>query len=263
MEWRDDGLILSVRRHGETAAIVSLLTRDHGRHAGLVRGGQSRRRQGLLQPGNLVAAQWRARLAEHLGTFALEPKRDFAAGMLDDPWRLKALAAVTALLESALAEQDPQPAVFEASLALVGVLAGGGGTSAESPVESGAFRAGAPPAWLTAYVRWELDLLRELGFGLDLGSCAATGTQDDLVYVSPRSGRAVSAAAGEPWRDRLLALPAFLADPRAEPASLADICAGLRLTGYFLERHQFAQQAGARGPKSPAARDRLLAALLG
>ncbi|MFM2129995.1 MAG: putative repair protein RecO [Pseudomonadota bacterium] len=246
MEWHDDGLILSVRKHGETAAIVSLLTREHGRHLGLVRGGQSRRRQGLLQPGNLVAAGWRARLPEHLGTLTLESRRELAASVMEDGGRLRALAAMTALLEAALAEQEPQPSVFAASVALAEHLAAGEGA-----------QPGGPPSWLAAYVRWELALLRELGFGLDLDSCAATGVRENLVYVSPRSGRAVSAEAGEPWRDRLLALPAFLCDAARAPGDVAEILAGLRLTGHFLERHHFA----AHGGHTPAARERLLAAL--
>lgn len=245
MEWHDDAIILSVRKHGETAAIVSLLTRDHGRHLGLVRGGQSRRRQGLLQPGNLVAAGWRARLPEHLGTLTLEPKRDLAAGVLDDSGRLKALAAMTSLLEATLAEQEPQPTVYAASLAMLENLSDPG--EAASPV----------PRWLAAYVRWELGLLRELGFGLDLDTCAATGSRENLVYVSPRSGRAVSAEAGEPWRDRLLPLPGFLLDDSLPPLAMFDIVAGLRLTGHFFDRHHFAQHSG----RLPSARDRLVAAL--
>lgn len=245
MEWHDDAIILSVRKHGETAAIVSLLTRDHGRHLGLVRGGQSRRRQGLLQPGNLVAAGWRARLPEHLGTLTLEPKRDLAAGVLDDSGRLKALAAMTSLLEATLAEQEPQPTVYAASLAMLENLSDSG--EAASPV----------PRWLAAYVRWELGLLRELGFGLDLDTCAATGSRENLVYVSPRSGRAVSAEAGEPWRDRLLPLPGFLLDDSLPPLAMFDIVAGLRLTGHFFDRHHFAQHSG----RLPSARDRLVAAL--
>jgi DNA repair protein RecO (recombination protein O) len=245
MEWHDDAIILSVRKHGETAAIVSLLTRDHGRHLGLVRGGQSRRRQGLLQPGNLVAAGWRARLPEHLGTLTLEPKRDLAAGVLDDSGRLKALAAMTSLLEATLAEQEPQPTVYAASLAMLENLSDSG--EAASPV----------PRWLAAYVRWELGLLRELGFGLDLDTCAATGSRENLVYVSPRSGRAVSAEAGEPWRDRLLPLPGFLLDDSLPPLAMLDIVAGLRLTGHFFDRHHFAQHSG----RLPSARDRLVAAL--
>jgi DNA repair protein RecO (recombination protein O) len=249
MEWTDEGIILSVRKHGETAAIVSLLTRERGRHLGLVRGGQSRRRQGLLQAGNLVAATWRARLPEHLGTLSLEPRRDLAAGALDDPWRLMALAAMTSLLEVTLAEQDPHAAVYRDSLKLAERLA----AAETAPVAHDR----APPDWLTAYVRWELGLLRELGFGLDLGTCAATGTRENLIFVSPRSGRAVSAAAGEPWRDRLLALPPFLAEDGAAPADTGEILRGLRLTGHFLERHHFAVHPG----KTPAARGRLVEAL--
>lgn len=246
MEWHDEGIILGVRKHGETAAIVSLLTREHGRHLGLVRGGQSRRRQGLLQPGNLVSAGWRARLAEHLGTFTLETGRDFAADVLDDGLRLKALSALTALLESTLAEQDPQPQIYAVSLEMIERLAAAA-VGAEA----------ARLAWLGDYVRWEVDLLRGIGFGLDLGSCAATGGTEDLVYVSPRSGRAVSAAAGAPWREKLLDLPGFISDPDAVPGSLTDIAAGLRLTGHFLKRHQFV----AESQRGPAARDRLVAAL--
>ncbi len=246
MEWHDQGLILGVRRHGETAAIVSLLTRERGRHAGLVRGGQSRRRQGLLQPGNLVSATWRARLPEHLGTFALEPGRDFAALVMEDAGRLRALTAMAALLEGALAEQDPHAEVFADSLALVERLA--------TPEDERA----AVPGWLVAYVRWELDFLRALGFGLDLGSCAATGSTEELIYVSPRSGRAVSAAAGEPYRDRLLRLPGFLRGDDLAPAGSDDILAGLRLTGHFFERHHYAAHAG----RLPAARVRLVESLI-
>lgn len=247
MEWQDRGLILAVRKHGESAAIVSLLTESQGRHLGLVRGGQSRRRQGLLQPGNLVAATWRARLAEHLGTFTLEAGRDYAAAVLDDPRRLATLSAMTALLEGTLAERDPQPAIFAATERFVERL-----TAASEPTPGGA-----PPGWLGDYVRWELALLRSLGFGLDLSSCAATGTREGLVYVSPRSGRAVSAAAGAPYSDRLLPLPPFLADETGAARDLAEIADGLRLTGYFLERHHFAHDT--RRP--PAARERLLATL--
>lgn len=246
MEWHDDAIILSVRKHGETAAIVSLLTPAHGRHLGLMRGGQSRRRQGLLQPGNLVTATWRARLPEHLGTVTLEPARDYAARVLDDGLRLKALTALTALLESTLAERDPQPAIYAASLGMIARIAEpGGGDDTLS--------------WLGDYVRWELGLLRGLGFGLDLGSCAATGSTEELVYVSPRSGRAVSAAAGAPWRERLLELPGFLGRNGEAPAAMAEVVAGLRLTGHFLERHQFAAEAR----RAPAARERLISALLG
>ena len=173
MQWRDSGIVLAARRHGESALIVELLTRDNGRHAGLVRGGQTPRRRALLQPGNLVTATWRGRLAEHLGTFECELVEPHAARLLDDPDRLAALGAATALLAAALPEREPHPDVFTG---FVGLLSALDSTS----------------DWAQMYVLWECDLLASLGFGLDLGRCAATGSNQDLAYVSPRTGRAVS-----------------------------------------------------------------------
>lgn len=241
MEWRDQGLVLSARKHGETAVIASLLTPGQGRHVGLVRGGQSRRRQGLLQPGNLVDAVWRARLEEHLGTYTLEGIHDFSAAVLDDPLRLKGLAAALALLDAGLAEREPQGALFHETVNLLRTL------------ETGPDGA---DGWLVAYARWELKLLDCLGFGLDLSTCAATGTDDDLAYVSPRSGRAVSRDAGAPYRDRLLTLPEFLIDPGAEP-NREGIIAGLALTGFFLQGHHF----GGAGRRMPTARNRFVDAV--
>jgi DNA repair protein RecO (recombination protein O) len=232
MQWSDEGFVISVRRHGETSAIVNLLTRDHGRHVGLVRGGASSRQRGILQPGNLVAATWRARLEEHLGGYTIEPIRALAAGLLDRPGPLAALISVCALVEASLPEREEHPQLFEDMSSLMALL-----ESAD---------------WRTAYTRWELSLLAEVGFGLDLSACAATGVNDNLIYVSPKSGRAVSASAGEPYRDRLLPLPRFLvADAAAEPEDLA---AGLRLTGYFIERHILAPH----GRAMPDARARLV-----
>ncbi|MGQ0664753.1 MAG: DNA repair protein RecO [Pseudomonadota bacterium] len=224
MEWTDQGLVLARRRHGETAAIVSLLTRLHGRHLGLVRGGAGRRAGGLYEPGNLLAARWRARLDEHLGSYVCEPVEGFAARVLDDPLRLSALAAACALLEVTLAEREPHGALFKASLGLLRELAGA------APAETG---------WAAAYVRWECGLLADLGFGLDLERCAATGRTEGLAYVSPRSGRAVSANAGEAYAVRLLVLPAFLKPGAAAPDPL-QILHGLELTGHFLERRLWA-----------------------
>ena len=220
IEWSDNGFVLSVRPHGEAAALVQLLTRERGRHAGLVRGGQGRRLRGVLQTGNRVAATWRARLADHLGAYECELEASHAGRLMDDPDRLAALTAAAALSERALAEREPHPACYDGFLALVA--------------------AREDDHWAEAYVGWELALLRELGFGLELGSCAAGGDNDQLAYVSPRSGRAVSLAAGEPYRDRLLALPGFLVG-RGEGGP-AEVAQGLRLTGYFLERFVFAQQ---------------------
>lgn len=241
MEWRDQGLVLSTRKHGESAVIASVLSPSQGRHLGLIRGGQSRRRQGILQPGNLVDAVWRARLEAHLGNYTLEPLHDFAAQVLEDPLRLKGLASAMALLDASLAEREAHAAVFHDTIALLRTM--------ETPEEGPAM-----PPWTAAYVRWELKLLDCLGFGLDLTCCAATGAQDDLVYVSPRSGQAVCREAGAPYHEKLLPLPAFLLDDGADQPGEGDIAAGLRLTGYFLGRHHFA----AEGRAMPASRVRFV-----
>jgi DNA repair protein RecO (recombination protein O) len=233
MEWSDEGIVLATRALGESSVVLSLLTRAHGRHSGLVRGGGGRRTRGLLQPGNRLAVRWRARLADHLGTMSCEPGRVLTSAVMADRGRLAAVTAACAVAETALPEREPLPSAFESLAALI------------AAVETDA-------AWPAAYVRWELGLLTELGFGLDLGRCAVTGTTDDLIYVSPRSGRAVSATAGAPWKDRLLALPAFLVDAAA-PAGGAAVAAGLTLTGHFLLRHVYAEQ----GRALPAARVRL------
>lgn len=239
MEWSDQGIVLSSRAHGETAAVVTLLAREHGRHAGLVMGGRSSRQRGHTEPGSVVAARWRGRLAEHLGTYVLEPLRGFAAGLLDDPPRLAALTSACALVEAALPERQPHPALYDGLSALFEVLDGA-------------------PAWAEAYVRWEVGLLAELGFGLDLERCAVTGdvvagSNEYLAFVSPRTGRAVSVSAGEPYRDRLLPLPGFLIGRGVGGAE--EVAAGLRLTGHFLERHLL-------NAPLPPARERLAARLL-
>jgi DNA repair protein RecO (recombination protein O) len=236
MEWRDTGFVLAARRHGESALIVELLTAEHGRHAGLVRGGQSPRRRALLQPGNSLAASWRGRLPEHLGTLDCELVEANAARFLDDPDRLAALSAATSLLLTALPEREPHGDLYRSFAGLLASLDSG-------------------PFWAQSYVAWECDLLSGLGFGLDLGSCAATGATKDLAYVSPRSGRAVSRAAGLPYHDKLLPLPGFLwrEVPADQPASRQEIVAGLALTQYFLLHHLLAPHGG----KLPEARERL------
>lgn len=219
MQWSDEGIVLSARRHGESAAVVNLLTHEHGRHAGLARGGAGRRGRGLYQPGNRVAATWRARLAEHLGSYTCEALGGTAAALLDDPARLAGLAAACAVTEATLPEREPHPAAFAGLTALIEGLEG--------------------EVWAQAYVQWEVEMLRELGYGLDLSVCAATGSNDGLAYVSPKTGRAVSLSAGAPYRDRLLPLPGFLIGQNGGAVEDA-IAAGLRLTGYFLDRHVFA-----------------------
>lgn len=235
MNWSDEGVILSVRAHGETAAVVELMTRAHGRHLGLVHGGKSRRLRPVLQIGNHVDATWKARLADHLGHMSLELRRGYAAAVMDDAAGLAALSSLCAL-SRLLPERDPHPSLYEVTLFVLGYL-------------------DEPSVWPALMVRWEMALLDELGFGLDLATCAATGINDQLVYVSPKSGRAVSAAAGEPYRDRLLALPAFLTRAREAPVSAVDIAAGLALTGHFLE----ARVLSPRELEMPDARNRMAA----
>ncbi len=217
MEWSDEAIVLSARPHGESSAVVTLLTLEHGRHAGLVRGGQSPRTRAVYQAGNRVRAVWRARLADHLGSYACEPLASHAARLFDEPDRLTALSAAAAMSERALPEREPHPACYHGFLALLEALEG--------------------DYWAEAYVSWELALLKELGFGLDLSRCAAGGDNDRLAYVSPRSGRAVSLAAGEPYRERMLSLPGFLIGRGGGGAG--EVGEGLALTGFFLERHVF------------------------
>jgi len=217
MDFTDDAIVLSARRHGEANLVLSALTREHGRHLGLVKGGASRRQRPLLEIGNLLKVTWRARLEEQLGNFTVEPVGAVAAILLDDPLRLAALSAACAVADIVLPEREPHEDVYRATAALIDAIS-------------------AATDWPAAYVRWELALLASLGFGLDLSRCAATGATADLVYVSPKTGRAVSRAAGQGYHDRLLPLPLFLIDAAATPDT-ADLLAGLRLTGYFLDRH--------------------------
>jgi DNA repair protein RecO (recombination protein O) len=232
--WRDAGLILATRRHGEADLILDALTAEHGRVTGVVRGGGGRKRA-QLQPGASVTVEFRARLETHMGALRIAHGRDRAGAIMGDASALAALASAAAMLIAWLPEREPAPAVHAATEALADALAAGGG-------------------WPEAYVRWELGLLSALGFGLDLERCAATGATQDLVWVSPRTGRAVSAAAGAPYADRLLPLPRFL---RAGPGTGGDaeqIAQALRLTGHFLS----SRVAPAFGqPAPPPARARL------
>jgi DNA repair protein RecO (recombination protein O) len=215
MQWTDEGIVLSVRPHGETAAIAELLTREHGRHLGLVHGGRSRRLRPVLQPGNAVRAVWRARLPENLGVMTVEAETSYAAAAMSDRLALLGLSSAC-YLARLLPERDPHPEVYESLREIMAALL-------------------EPDVWPVLLVRWELALIGELGFGLDLSRCAASGARGSLRYVSPKSGRTVSAEAGAPYHDKLLPLPPFLAGDDAPPTR-ADICAGLRLTGYFLEK---------------------------
>jgi DNA repair protein RecO (recombination protein O) len=239
MEWTDEGIVIGVRRHGEASAILELLTRDHGRHLGLVRGGAGSRMRPILQPGNSLRAVWRARLDEHLGNYAVEGLRLRAAEFLGVSFAVYGVTHLCALARL-LPERDPHPDILDALEAMFD-------------------RMSDPRAIAAHAVRFELQLLTELGFGLDLSSCAATGQENDLAYVSPKSGRAVSREAGAPWRDKLLRLPSFVpADGVFEPPASGDIADGFALTGFFLTRNVLAP----RGIEFSPAREPFVAAVL-
>jgi DNA repair protein RecO (recombination protein O) len=236
MEWVDEGIILGVRRHGETSAIVELMTPAHGRHLGLVRGGISRRMKPYLQPGNSVHAIWRARLDEHLGNYTIEGTALRADRLMASAAASYAMQTLAALLRL-LPERDPHLALYDALCLIV------------DHVDE-------PSIAAPLLVRFELQLLAELGFGLDLGECAATGEGDELIYVSPKSGRAVSRAAGEPWKDQLLPLPGFL-NGNGTRADADEVTAGFALTEFFLVRRVYEP----RGLTLPDVRAAFLAAV--
>jgi DNA repair protein RecO (recombination protein O) len=236
MEWSDSAIVLSSRGHGENGVILELLTRDHGRHLGLVRGGTSRRVKPSLQPGNTLDVVWRGRLAEHLGSYTAELSRDRAGALMESRDALAGLNAFSAIAGAALPERQAYAPVFVAGEILLDAMTGSDATH-----------------WLPLFARWEAGLLEALGFGLDLSECAASGVTDDLAYVSPRSGRAVSRGGAGIYADRLFRLPPFLlgmndSDPSAEEALQA-----LRLTGYFLQERVLEPQ----GREMPQARIRL------
>lgn len=233
MQWTDEGIVIGARPHGETSVVLELLTRAHGRHLGLVRGGRSKRLQPTLQVGNEVMATWSARLDSHLGLYVVEPTRSRLAGLMAERAGLAGVAWLAALARL-LPERDPHEALFAGAQLVADAL--------PDVAIAGALM-----------VRFELQTLTELGFGLDLTECAATGSRDDLIYVSPKSGRAVSREAGAPYAERLFALPGFLLASR--DAGAEDVRAGFRLTGYFLDRDVF----GPRGLALPQARSDFIA----
>ncbi|MDF3853628.1 DNA repair protein RecO [Paracoccus sp. P2] len=233
MEWSGEASVMARQRHGESAAILTVLTQEAGLLRGLVPGGASARRAAMLQPGNRVSLRWRARLEDQLGTFAVEPARA-RPGLLAGADALAGVNAVTALLTFALPERDPHPRLAAATEALLDLMDAGGD-------------------WAEAYLRWEMRLLDELGFGLDLTRCAVTGSREGLAYVSPRSGRAVSAQAAGDWAPRLLPLPAMLGG-----RGNGGIEDALALTGHFLQARLAESHAG---KPLPPARARLVARL--
>jgi DNA repair protein RecO (recombination protein O) len=217
MEWNDDAIVLATRPYGETGVILEALTRNHGRHLGLVHGGGSRRMKSSLLAGNTLNVGWRARLSEHLGTFSVELRRERAGALLENRETLAGLNAFTDVARAVLPEREPHETVFAAAEILLDGMG-----------ECDFLH------WGALYVSWEAGLLDALGFGLDLRACVATGTTENLRYVSPKSGRAVSAEAGAPYHARLLRLPGFLLQSADVSVNAAEIGDGLRLTGYFL-----------------------------
>lgn len=238
MEWTESGFIIGTRRHGETSLIVEAFAREHGRHLGLVKGGRGTRWRGVLQPANRVRLTWRARLSEHLGHYAVEAEALRAGEIMAEPLALAALNSLNAMIRL-LPERDPHPPLYALYEAIVEALPNNGG-------------------WLGHLARFELMLLRDLGFGLDLESCAATGTHDELAYVSPKSGRAVSLSAGAPYKDKLFALPGFLRDETVMPDNVDDLIAAFRLTRFFRHRDVYAP----RGLTPPESDERMIRLLL-
>jgi len=237
MEWQDDGLIIGARKHGETSVILEVMTRAHGRHLGLVKGGRSKRMQPLLQPGNSVEVTWRARLEEHLGFYAVEATKLRAGDLMSKPAALHGLNLMTALLRL-LAERESHAGLYDRAMILIEDLK--------------------EPESAAGLVMFELAVLAGCGFGVDLTECAATGSREDLVYVSPKSSRAVSRVAGEPYKERLFRLPPFLRHGRANHISRDDLRDGFKLAGYFLTRNLFAP----RGLGLPDAHDAYVALLM-
>lgn len=234
MEWREEGVLIARRRHGENAAIIEVFTEGHGRHAGIVRGGAGRKLAPVLQPGTQVDVAWRARLEDHLGAFTVEPVASRAANLMGDRKTLAGLNALTAILSFALPEREAHAELYHRTLAVLDMM-------------------GESAFWPLAYVRWELFLLEELGFGLDLGRCAVTDRSDNLVFVSPKSGRAVSRVGAGEWAAKMLPLsPALIGEGEGAPDDIRD---ALLVTGHFLQ-HRVAASIGNR--PLPEARARLV-----
>lgn len=234
IEWRDQGALIAARPHGETSVIVEVLTEHHGRHAGVVRGGAGRKQVANLQPGTQLDVTWKARLDGHLGSFVVEPLRSRSALVMNDRFALAGLNAVCALLVATLPEREPHPKLYDRTIALFDLL-------------------GQSDIWSLAYLQWEMALLDELGFGLDLSACAATGVNEDLCFISPKSGRAVSRQGAGEWASRMLDLPPVLKGEG--DASGSEIAKALATTGYFIEHKVLAMLSG---KPVPPARIRLV-----
>lgn len=222
MDWTDEGIVLAVKSHGETSVLLDVFTKEHGRHLGMVRGGRSRKLRPFLQAGNIVSLSWRARLDDHLGAFTVELVEPVAAGLFDYPLELAALGSLCTSL-CLLAERDPHQGLYNGAKVLLSHLT-------ERDI------------WPGLMVRFELEILSELGFRLDLSECAASGVREDLIYVSPKSGRAVSRESGEPYKEKLLDLPGFLCGDMSREVDHRELLNGFALSGYFFEKHLYEKQ---------------------
>ncbi len=242
MEWQDEGIVLSASRLGEHDALLEIMTKNHGRARGFIKGGMGRRNKANLQAGNYLSVSWRSRIETNLGRFTVELIHSPLGLMMGEGAKLSALATVTSVVATTMTERENHQSVFTGLKAIVDLL------EDESSVQQ---------EWATAITHLELGILQELGYGLDLSECAATGATDNLIYVSPKSGRAVSEEAGFLYRDKLLTLPAFLLAAASGSIKLEDVVNGLKLTGYFLDRNVWVVRNGGQ----PAARERFLSGL--
>ncbi len=238
MEWQDQAIILSAKPHGENNVVVELLTEKHGRHAGMVRGGRSKKHRPVLQPGNHVSAVWKARLVEHLGFYAIELIQAHAAVLMEDRAALAGISSMCTLARY-LPERDPHPGMFDAGLLILQYIEN-------------------KDIWPCLLIRWEMELLNQLGFQLDFSECAATGSKENLIYISPKSGKAVSEEAGEPYKDKLLKIPHFLRQGSNNQGTAEEIRLGFTLTGFFLEKYVLE----VRNQTLPETRNRLLRYLM-
>ena len=243
MQWSDKAIVVSTRKYGESSSIITLFTLERGIHAGMVRGATGKKKRGIYQVGNLVEANWTGRIAEHLGSYNCELVESVAGRLLSDAKRLAALSAIVSMIEKTLPEREPHSELFSQLLNLLHKL-----TDYSTASE----------AWVTAYIHFEMAILSALGFGLDFSECAATGSVDDLIYVSPKSGRAVSREAGEPYKDKLLPLPSFLRVDYRQTPTMHDIMSGFDIMGYFLRRWMFQPHS----KTLPPARERLGALMI-
>ena len=244
MQWQAPAVVLNVTRHGESDAVLEVMTEDYGRHRGFVKGGLGRRQRAVLQPGNHLQVVWRSRIEENLGRFTAELTHSPIGSLIGDGAKMSALSALLAVVASTLPEREPHPAVYTSLRALIAYLETGDADLT---------------GLATGITRLELGILKDLGYGLELSQCAGTGSTENLIYVSPKSGRAVSADAGQPYAHKLLPLPAFLTGAGSQAVTTEDALNGLDLTGFFLSRHIWQVKSPTKGAAGPQARTMFVA----